>query len=139
MLAIYLRAESPKNLNSIDSIFKTNVTKGFSDYNKTLKGVKLTLSINQVGNRPTGFTPSNADLVKNAQEAVRTFGKEPILTIGATNANIPISKGLPAITIGWGGMSDHFHSLNEWWLNDKGSDAIKLALLILLSEAGIAK
>ena len=59
------------------------------------------------------------------------------LTIGSTNSNIPISLGVPSVTIGRGGDGAGAHSLDEWWLNKDGYKSIQLALLILLSETGI--
>ncbi|MGI8635150.1 MAG: hypothetical protein ACR2KZ_07070, partial [Segetibacter sp.] len=63
----------------------------------------------------------------------------PKLSTNSTNSNIPISKGVPAVTIGKGGQSGGAHALNEWWINDKGHLAIENALLILVSEAGLSK
>ena len=51
-------------------------------------------------------------------------------------SNTPISKGIPAVTIGRGGDGSNAHALDEWWLNKDGYKSIQLALLILLSEAG---
>ena len=70
---------------------------------------------------------------------MKYLGAEPELKGSSTNANIPISKGVPAITIGSGGKSGNPHSLNEWYVNDKGYLGIQQALLVLLAEAGIAK
>ena len=53
------------------------------------------------------------------------------------NSNIPIAKGIPAVTIGRGGDGGKAHSLDEWWINKEGHKAIQLALLILLMEAGM--
>ena len=64
------------------------------------------------------------------------MGVEPRLTIGSTNSNIPISLGVPSVTIGRGGDGAGAHSLDEWWLNKDGYKSIQLALLILLSETG---
>jgi len=65
------------------------------------------------------------------------MGVKPRLTIGSTDSNIPISMGLPAVTIGRGGEGGGAHSLDEWWVNKEGYKSIQLALLILLSESGI--
>ena len=48
------------------------------------------------------------------------MGVEPRLTIGSTNSNIPISLGVPAVTIGRGGDGGKAHSLDEWWINKDG-------------------
>ena len=98
-----LRSESPQRLNKIDSIMKTSFQKGLDDYNRTIKkGPSLTLTINQVGFRPSGATAENQPLVQRSMAAARYFGASPMLAIVATNGNIPISKGIPAITIGAG-------------------------------------
>ena len=69
--------------------------------------------------------------------ATTHFGAKPFLTRGSTNSNIPIAKGIPAVTIGRGGKGGKAHSLDEWWVNEEGHKAIQLALLIILSEAGM--
>lgn len=135
-----MRSESPRQLHKIDSIFKASFKKGLDDYNRSIKkGPALTLTIDQIGFRPSGETSSNTPLIQRCLAAARYLGTTPTLGIVSTNANIPISKGIPAVTIGAGGKSKNEHSLGEWWLNDKGADGIKLALLILLAEAGMEK
>ena len=69
--------------------------------------------------------------------AATHFGEKPILIRGSTNSNIPISKGIPSVTIGCGGKGGKVHSLDEWWINEEGYKAIQMALLIVLSETGI--
>jgi tripeptide aminopeptidase len=53
-----------------------------------------------IGQRPTGEIPAEHWLVRLAQECLREVGVEPHLNIGSTDANLPLSLGLPAITIG---------------------------------------
>ena len=135
-----MRSESPRQLQKIDSIFKSSLKKCLNDYNRNIKkGPALTLVINQIGFRPSGATAEKEILIQRSLAAVRYFGLTPTLVIESTNANVPISKGIPAVTIGGGGKSNNEHSLGEWWINNKGADGIKFALLILLTEAGVAK
>jgi tripeptide aminopeptidase len=68
----------------------------------------------------------------------RLLGIEPRLGRSSTDSNIPISRGIPAITIGGGGVAGGAHSLNEWFLNQNGTVGLKRALLILLAQAGVA-
>ena len=137
---IDMRSESPNQLKKIDSIFKSNMKKGVDEYNKGLKkGPPLTLQLQQVGFRPSGATAEKEPLVQRALASAKYFTPKTDLTIVSTNANTPMAHGIPAITIGAGGKSDHEHSLDEWWLNEKGSDGIKFVLLTLLLEAGIEK
>jgi tripeptide aminopeptidase len=53
-----------------------------------------------IGQRPTGELPAAHPLVKLAQEALREAGVEARLNIGSTDANLPLSLGYPAVTIG---------------------------------------
>jgi tripeptide aminopeptidase len=135
-----MRSESPSQLNKIDSIFKSAMKQGVNDYNAMLKnGPTLTLQLDRIGYRPSGVTAEKDPLVQRALAAANLFTTKTYLVTESTNANSPISKGIPAITIGAGGKSAHEHSLEEWWLNEKGSDGIKFALLTILMEAGIEK
>ncbi len=70
--------------------------------------------------------------------ATRYFGENPHLSRSSTNSNIPISLGIPAITIGRGGVGGGNHSPGEWWLNQEGYKGIQRALLILVAEAGFS-
>lgn len=135
-----MRSESPSQLKKIDSIFKSAMKRGVEEYNAGVKkGPALTLNLERIGYRPSGTTSEKEPLVQRALAASKYFTADPKLTIVSTNANIPIAHGIPAITVGGGGKSDHEHSLDEWWLNEKGSDGIKFVLLTLLMEAGLEK
>jgi len=135
-----MRSESPEHLRKIDSIFKSSMTRGLQEYNNhILKGSSLTLALTPIGFRPSGKTPDTNPLVQRAKAFVNLLGGKPNLITESTNANIAISKEIPAITLGAGGKSDHAHALSEWWMNEKGVDGIKLALLMALAETGLAK
>ena len=137
-IEVDMRSESPEKLTGIENIFLAQINKALNDYNTTVKkGPKLTLNLEKIGERPSGELPESLPLIQRAIAATSYFKAEPVLTHGSTNSNIPISLGVPSITIGRGGKSGGAHSLDEWWLNEKGADAIKLALLILVAEAGI--
>lgn len=61
-------------------------------------GVSAVLEV--IGQRPSGVLPVTHPLVALAQESLRSVGVEPRLNIGSTDANLPLSRGLPAVTIG---------------------------------------
>ena len=61
-------------------------------------GVKIVAE--SIGNRPVGQISGNHPLVRLAQQTLNTLGLQPNLTIGSTDANIPLSLGIPAICIG---------------------------------------
>jgi tripeptide aminopeptidase len=139
-MEVDMRSEDPERLKKMDEIFQSAVNRALSDYNKSIKdGPALTVEIKQVGFRPSGKEDEKLPLIQRAIAAAQFFDGEAVVTTGSTNSNIPISKGVPAVTIGRGGRGENAHSLNEWWINEKGNEAIKFALGVLLLEAGVPK
>lgn len=134
-MEVDMRSISPLRLDEIENLFKKSVTKAVADYNASNVQDKITLELEKIGERPSGELSKELPLIQRAMAATILFSKEPELTIGSTNASIPISKNIPAICIGRGGEAGGAHSLHEWYLNKNGAEAIKLALLITLSEA----
>lgn len=53
-----------------------------------------------IGQRPAGELNQNHPLIRLAEACVRAQGLESILTTGSTDANIPLSKGYPALVLG---------------------------------------
>lgn len=139
-MEVDMRSEDDESLSTMDSIFKSSLQKGLTEYNSNRKtSPVLTMQVDRIGFRPSGKTPEQSPLVQRSMASIQSFGMTPILFIMSGNANWPISKGIPAVTLGWGGISANAHALDEWWLDEKGTDAIKLALLTLVSEAGLSK
>jgi len=77
-------------------------------------------------------------LVIAAQEATRLVGREPDLATASTDANVPISQGIPAIAIGAGGRGGDAHSPSEWFDNSDGTRGIARALTIVVGAAQLA-
>jgi len=77
-------------------------------------------------------------IVQRAVAATQAFGIEPQLLVSSTDANLPISKGIPAVTMSRGGVSGDSHAPEEWWQNKDGHIGIQIGLITLLAEAGIA-
>jgi acetylornithine deacetylase/succinyl-diaminopimelate desuccinylase-like protein len=140
-MEIDMRSVSPQRLLNMESILNKQMQRALVDYNKTVKkGDLLTVNVEKIGDRPSGELGENLPLILKAIAATNYFDAKPTLTRGSTDSNIPIALGIPAITIGRGGQSANAHSLDEWYLNDEsGALAIKLSMLILVAEAGLAK
>ncbi|MBE7171063.1 MAG: M20/M25/M40 family metallo-hydrolase [Williamsia sp.] len=140
-MEVDMRSESPLRLTGIDSLLQRAIRRGLQEENGMKRaGRDLTVEVKLVGDRPSGVEDAQLPIVQHAMASAVALGSaSPRLTIGSTNSNIPISKNIPAVTIGRGGAGGGAHALSEWWVNDKGYLAIQNALLILVSEAGIAK
>lgn len=137
-MEVDMRSVDSKRLVEIERIFKESMQNAVENYNNSGIEDRIGLELIKIGDRPSGELALDTPLVQRAIGVTQLFGHEPSLTRGSTNSNIPISMGIPAVTIGRGGEGGGAHSLNEWWLNKNGADAIKLALLLTVSQAGYA-
>jgi acetylornithine deacetylase/succinyl-diaminopimelate desuccinylase-like protein len=138
-MEVDMRSVDEERLIQIDSIFKFSMKAALKEYNNSGVRDSISLELIKIGSRPSGMMPVETSLIQRAIAASNFFNATVKLTRGSTNANIPISIGIPAVTIGRGGNGGGAHSLGEWWINKNGAEAIKLALLLTLSEAEISR
>lgn len=95
------------------------------------------LEIERIGDRPAGETSPDDPLVRAAVAATRALGVRPDFATSSTDANIPMSLGIPAITLGAGGEAGLAHTTREWYRNVRGPDGVVRALLTVLLAAGV--
>ena len=76
---------------------------------------RITVQTRLIGDRPAGHTPADAVIVQAAVRAIRAAEFEPTLRGGSTDANVPMSLGIPAIILGSGGKNGGAHSRDEWF------------------------
>ena len=95
----------------------------------------LTYEISVIGDRPCGATPKEHPLVRAAMAATERIGRRPELIAASTDANVPISAGIPAVAIGAGGRGGGVHTPGEWYDNTDGALGVARALTILLAAA----
>jgi hypothetical protein len=139
-MEVDMRSVSPDRLDSMDQILKRAVIAALDEQNAMLRlGDSLRVVIKMIGDRPSGELPSTLPIVQRAMASSAFLGKRPGLTRGSTNSNIPISLGIPAVTIGRGGRGAHAHALNEWWIDGDSYKATQFGLLLLITESGLVK
>lgn len=139
-MEVDMRSIDNESLNQIDQILKESVQKALREANNIKsRGEDLTVDIEMIGNRPSGGIDPQKPFIQRAIASSVQLGYEPYLTRSSTDSNVPISLGIPAITLGGGGSSSGAHSLDERWYNDDGYKGIQRAFLILLAEAGLAE
>jgi tripeptide aminopeptidase len=90
------------------------------------------LHIEAIGNRPAAALPDDSPLLHTLRAVDRhlTLRTEPRL--GSTDANIPLSRDIPAIAIGAGGIGGGIHTLQEWYDPTHRETALRRILLTLL-------
>lgn len=115
-LEVDMRSESKDELAKLDGQFLQIVNGAVSQENaaRATSAGKISAEVKQIGDRPTGATREDAEIVRMTAAAVRAAGFSPVLGASSTDSNIPISLGIPAVTIGSGGQGGRAHSLDEW-------------------------
>jgi acetylornithine deacetylase/succinyl-diaminopimelate desuccinylase-like protein len=138
-MEVDMRSLSPERLDHIEGLLIEAVDRGLAGQNDLRRqGDEMDVEVASVGRRPSGSVAEETALVQRAVAATRYVGVEPVLGSGSTNSNIPISLGVPAVTIGKGGRSQGAHSLDEWIVLEGTAAAARKALLIVLAEADVS-
>lgn len=134
-MEVDLRSAGDAELRRLDAFFRRAMKEATEEENAIRRpgDPLLKVELNLIGERPSGETPSDSRLVKLAIEATRFLGIEPRLDQSSTDANLPISLGIPAITLGAGGTSGGSHTLAEWYEPRDRDKGLKRGLLVILS------
>lgn len=98
---------------------------------------RITVTMEEKGRRPAGTQSQKCGIVQTANLANQALGMETIY-IGAasTDANIPISLGIPAVTVGFGGKGGGEHTIHEWYEQKESWKGPQRDLLLLLALSG---
>jgi len=139
-MEVDIRSESRDELNKAGETFLGLMHEAVDQENKvrsTAQG-KIELDMKLIGERPSGETPLSSPLVQTASAVIRALGMNPTYSISSTDANIPVSMGIPGVTLDAGGRGGRNHSLDEWIDVEKTAsvNGINVAMAILLSLAG---
>lgn len=137
-MEIDMRSGSQDKLDDIDAVLQAAVEQALQEENAArMTGPELTVDVKRVGTRPAAQQETTVPVVQRAMAATVAFGIAPSLRISSTDSNLPISKGVPAVTMSRGGLSGGSHSPDEWWQNVDGHVGIQIGLVTLLAEAGL--
>ncbi len=137
-----LRSESPAELDRLEQRFLEIVEAAVQAENamRSTHNGPVAAEVVKIGDRPAGSTSESHELVRFAQAAITAQGFETRFEYSSTDANIPMSLGIPAIKIGSGAYGGRAHSLEEWI--DVEPDAslrgMTAGLATVLALAGVA-
>ncbi len=133
-LEMDMRSADNDSLTAVDARFKQALQQALSEENERWGDkVKLTVAVQQVGDRPAGSTPTESMIVQAAVSVTKALGHTPDLGEGSTDSNIPMSLKIPAITIGGGGRGSGGHSLSESYDTERSWLGTQRALLLSIA------
>lgn len=139
-MEIDMRSESRTELQKLDESFVSLISEAVQEENKARSTAQgpVTADLKLIGDRPSGETPIASPIVQTAAASIRAAGGRPTFGWSSTDSNIPISLGIPAITVDSGGRGGRAHALDEWISVDKVPSlrGIEIALVTLLALAG---
>jgi acetylornithine deacetylase/succinyl-diaminopimelate desuccinylase-like protein len=141
-LKVDIRSESEDELVKLDAILRECVFAGVRDEMESArdrsKG-KLEWKVDLLGSRPGGELPPESPLLASLRAADDYLGNQSRVERSSTDANVPLSAGIDAISIGAGGNGGGAHSLQEWYEPADRELGLKRVLLTLLGVSGIAQ
>ena len=140
-MEVDLRSESPTELDKLSENFLKQMRAAVDEENSarsTGQG-RIELEIQAIGERPYGQTRTDSPIVQIASHVIQRFGMQPRYSTGSTDANIPMSLKIPAITIDSGGQGGRAHALDEWIDVEKSASVkgIQVVLTTLVALAGL--
>lgn len=94
---------------------------------------KLAFTVDKIGDRPTAYLPSDSPLLESLRAVDRHLGLHTNLRLGSTDANIPLSLGVPALSIGAGGDGGGAHTQAEWYSAKDREVGLRRVLLLTLA------
>lgn len=90
----------------------------------------------KIGDRPAGRLPESSRLLQMLYAADRQLGIRTETRVASTDANIPLSLGVPAFTLGAGGEGGGVHTRAEWYEAMGREVGLRRTMLVLLGLAG---
>jgi tripeptide aminopeptidase len=135
-MEVDMRSSDPDALGSLDARFHRAVDAAVAEENARWGARQTVKAVNElVGDRPVGLTPATAPIVLTAQAVARVLGLDTSLGEGSTDANVPMSLKIPAITIGGGGRSSDSHSPGEAFESTDSWKGTQNAVLLTIALA----
>jgi tripeptide aminopeptidase len=100
---------------------------------KTLSRGVLSFTVTKIGDRPAANLPGDSPLLDTLRAVDRHLGLKTDLRLGSTDANIPLSLGIPALSMGAGGVGGGAHTQAEWYSAEDREAGLKRVLLLTLA------
>jgi acetylornithine deacetylase/succinyl-diaminopimelate desuccinylase-like protein len=133
-MEVDMRSSNAAALAALDARFQSAVDEAVADENRRWSHPGMITAVKElVGDRPAGETPSSSPIVQTAVAVGRSLGLAPGLSEGSTDANLPISLKIPAVTIGGGGTASNGHALSESFDTTDSWKGTQNALLITIA------
>jgi tripeptide aminopeptidase len=133
-----IRSESNEKIEQLVTVLQNAVAKAEEVENSRATGAKVTAKVREIGSRPAARLAADAPIVARIRAVDGHLGIRSRLDCASTDANIPLSMGIPAVCIGAGGQGGGAHTTSEWYRadgRDLGLKRVLLTLALLLQDS----
>lgn len=134
-----LRSEEESQLSRLEATLHETMQIGVNDEISATHspGDALQISFLSLGARPAGKLPDNSSLLATIRNIDSFLGNRSRLERSSTDANIPLSLGMPAVALGGGGKGGGSHTLAEWYDPTGRELGLKRLFLSAAALAGV--
>ncbi len=136
-----LRSEESQKIDEMASLLASLVERVVEFENERAAGGKVSARIREIGVRPGGRLPEDAPILSYLRAVDSHLGIRSRLDCSSTDANIPLSMNIPAVSLGAGGQGGGAHTAGEWFHpdgRDLGLKRIMLVLCLLMRDPQLA-
>jgi tripeptide aminopeptidase len=132
-----IRSESNQRMEELVDLLTAAAERARDLENQRATGGRVACKLKEIGSRPAAALAESAPILTHLRAVDAHLGIRSHLDCSSTDANIPLSLGLPAVAIGAGGSGGGAHTTAEWFRpegRDLGLKRIFLTLLLLRRE-----
>jgi tripeptide aminopeptidase len=126
-----IRSESSSQIDTVTALLTSVVEEAVRLENDRAFSGRITAKLKEIGSRPGGQLSGDASLLKQLRAVDAHLGIRSHLDCASTDANIPLSLGIPAVSIGAGGQGGGAHTPGEWFHPEGREIGLKRVLLTL--------
>jgi acetylornithine deacetylase/succinyl-diaminopimelate desuccinylase-like protein len=134
-----LRSEQEAQVKIMEAALRDAVDAGIKEEMSAARvnNDPLKVSVRSLGSRPAGKLPDDSPLLDTLRNVDAFLGNRSRLERSSTDANIPLSLGIPAVSVGGGGKGGGSHTLTEWYDATGRETGLKRLFLTTISLAGV--
>jgi tripeptide aminopeptidase len=130
-----LRSESPARIDEMAAMLTESLERALEEENGSAPArhapPRVTAKVREIGSRPGGSIAPGDPLLAHVAAVDKHLGIRAHLDTASTDANIPLSIGIPAISIGAGGHGGGAHTPSEWFHPEGRETGLRRVLLLL--------
>jgi len=140
-MRVDIRSASQQEMERVERALRDAVAGVVSEYPRRARnGSKgISYEIQLIGCRPAAELDPSARILQVIHAVDAHLGNRARPHRASTDANIPLSLGREAISIGAGGTGGGAHTLQEWYDPAERGLGLKRALLAVLALAGVSQ